>query len=33
MPATDLPGVGRVAKLTDPYGARFAVIRSEPQPG
>ncbi|MBR8638500.1 VOC family protein [Streptomyces tuirus] len=30
MPATDLPDVGRVAKLTDPYGARFAVIRSEP---
>jgi predicted enzyme related to lactoylglutathione lyase len=33
MPATDLPDVGRIAKLTDPYGARFAVIRSEPQPG
>ncbi|MFI6851260.1 VOC family protein [Streptomyces sp. NPDC050416] len=32
MPATDLPDVGRLAKLTDPYGARFAVIRSEPQP-
>ncbi|WP_435613006.1 VOC family protein [Streptomyces sp. bgisy159] len=31
MPATDLPGVGRVAKLADPYGARFAVIRPEPQ--
>ncbi|MET9759044.1 VOC family protein [Streptomyces sp. NPDC006372] len=30
MPATDLPDVGRVARLTDPYGARFAVIRSEP---
>ncbi|MFJ3669887.1 VOC family protein [Streptomyces sp. NPDC090106] len=29
LPATDLPGVGRVAKLADPYGARFAVIRSE----
>ncbi|WP_207755867.1 VOC family protein [Nonomuraea cypriaca] len=25
MPATDLPGVGRVAKFIDPYGARFAV--------
>ncbi|WP_086562198.1 VOC family protein [Streptomyces africanus] len=33
MPATDLPDVGRLAKLTDPYGARFAVVRSEPQPG
>ncbi|MFF7790551.1 VOC family protein [Streptomyces sp. NPDC007991] len=31
MPATDLPDVGRLAKLTDPYGARFAVVRSEPQ--
>ncbi|AZS83810.1 VOC family protein [Streptomyces griseoviridis] len=31
-PATDLPGVGRIAKLADPYGARFAVIRSE-RPG
>ncbi|MGW4536936.1 VOC family protein [Streptomyces chartreusis] len=30
MPATDLPDVGRIAKLTDPYGARFAVIRSAP---
>ncbi len=28
MPATEVPDVGRVAKLTDPYGARFAVIRS-----
>ncbi|WP_405727823.1 VOC family protein [Streptomyces sp. NBC_00028] len=28
MPPTDIPGVGRVARLTDPYGARFAVIRS-----
>jgi predicted enzyme related to lactoylglutathione lyase len=33
VPVTDLPDVGRVAKLTDPYGARFAVIRTEPQPG
>jgi predicted enzyme related to lactoylglutathione lyase len=28
MPATDLEGVGRMAKLADPYGARFAVIKS-----
>ena len=28
MPATDLPDVGRIAKLADPYGARFAVIKS-----
>ncbi|WP_073946327.1 VOC family protein [Streptomyces kebangsaanensis] len=28
--ATDVPGVGRVARLADPYGARFAVIRSAP---
>ncbi|PWI14118.1 hydroxylase [Streptomyces sp. Act143] len=33
MPATDIPGVGRVARLADPYGARFAVIRSEPTQG
>ncbi|MFF9407648.1 VOC family protein [Streptomyces anandii] len=26
--ATDIPGVGRIARLTDPSGARFAVIRS-----
>ena len=31
MPATDIEGVGRVARLTDPYGARFAVIKSAPQ--
>ncbi|MFE0515020.1 VOC family protein [Streptomyces sp. NPDC058964] len=31
MPATTMEGVGRMAKLTDPYGARFAVIRSESQ--
>ena len=30
MPATPVEGVGRIAKLTDPYGARFAVIRSAP---
>ncbi|MFI1538375.1 VOC family protein [Streptomyces anandii] len=28
MAATDIPGVGRIARLTDPSGARFAVIRS-----
>jgi predicted enzyme related to lactoylglutathione lyase len=33
MPATDVEGVGRVAKLTDPYGARFAVIKSAPREG
>ncbi|WP_416971266.1 VOC family protein [Streptomyces sp. 4F14] len=27
-PAVDLEGVGRFAKLADPYGARFAVITS-----
>jgi predicted enzyme related to lactoylglutathione lyase len=26
MPATDIEGVGRIAKLADPYGARFAVL-------
>ena len=30
MPATSVKGVGRVAKLADPSGARFAVIKSEP---
>ncbi|MHB9857805.1 VOC family protein [Streptomyces sp. YIM S03343] len=29
MPATSMEGVGRIARLTDPYGARFAVIKSE----
>ncbi|WP_328767289.1 VOC family protein [Streptomyces sp. NBC_00286] len=29
MPATSVEGVGRMAKLADPYGARFAVIKSE----
>ncbi|MFJ9955178.1 VOC family protein [Streptomyces avermitilis] len=33
MPATDLEGVGRLAKLADPYGARFAVIKSTPPQG
>lgn len=27
---TNLPGVGRIAKLTDPQGARFAVIKGDP---
>jgi len=31
MPATDVEGVGRMAKFADPYGARFAVIKSAPQ--
>lgn len=31
MPATDVEGVGRIARLADPYGARFAVIRSKAQ--
>jgi predicted enzyme related to lactoylglutathione lyase len=31
MPATSMAGVGRMAKLADPYGARFAVIKSESQ--
>ncbi|MFJ4835073.1 VOC family protein [Streptomyces sp. NPDC088747] len=31
MAATDVEGVGRVAKLADPYGARFAVIKSVPR--
>ncbi|WP_367319553.1 VOC family protein [Streptomyces sp. HUAS ZL42] len=31
MPATDIPDVGRIAKLADPYGARFAVIKSAPR--
>jgi uncharacterized protein len=30
MPGTEVPDVGRVAKLADPYGARFAVIKSAP---
>ncbi|MEU5483013.1 VOC family protein [Streptomyces mirabilis] len=33
MPATDLEGVGRMAKLADPYGARFAVIKSATREG
>lgn len=27
MEPTDLEGVGRIAKLTDPWGARFAVLK------
>jgi len=33
MPATDIEGVGRIARLTDPYGARFAVLKSAPRQG
>ncbi|QHA08195.1 VOC family protein [Streptomyces broussonetiae] len=33
MPATSMAGVGRMAQLTDPYGARFAVIHSASQKG
>ncbi|MER5875911.1 VOC family protein [Streptomyces sp. NPDC001910] len=33
MPVTDMEGVGRAARLTDPYGARFAVIKSAQQQG
>ncbi|MFC9932148.1 VOC family protein [Streptomyces sp. NPDC127190] len=33
VPATTMEGVGRMARLTDPYGARFAVIRSEQRQG
>lgn len=32
-PAATVPGVGRTARLADPYGARFAVIRPEPPAG
>ncbi|MFE3324408.1 VOC family protein [Streptomyces sp. NPDC059176] len=31
MVPTDLEDVGRIAKLADPYGARFAVIKSAAQ--
>ncbi|MEU1055665.1 VOC family protein [Streptomyces sp. NPDC005876] len=30
LPPTDVPGAGQLARLTDPYGARFAVLRPEP---
>ena len=29
QPAMDMPGVGRMATLTDPQGARFALITYE----
>ncbi|MEV7289949.1 VOC family protein [Streptomyces sp. NPDC093252] len=29
----DLPDVGRVARLADPFGARFALLRPEPRRG
>ncbi|OSP44923.1 MULTISPECIES: VOC family protein [unclassified Streptomyces] len=31
LPATSLAGVGRLARLEDPYGARFAVIEGDPR--
>ncbi|MFI9759409.1 VOC family protein [Streptomyces sp. NPDC051963] len=31
VPATDEAGVGRLAKIEDPYGARFGVIKTAPQ--
>ncbi|MEU9355359.1 VOC family protein [Streptomyces griseoloalbus] len=31
MPATSLAGVGRLARLEDPYGARFAVLKGDPR--
>ncbi|MFF9813299.1 VOC family protein [Streptomyces sp. NPDC014006] len=31
VPAMDVEGVGRMARLADPYGARFAVIKSAPR--
>ncbi|MGW3493455.1 VOC family protein [Streptomyces sp. NPDC001020] len=30
-PAADIEGVGRIARLVDPWGARFAVLRSAPR--
>ncbi|MEV5430460.1 VOC family protein [Streptomyces sp. NPDC052701] len=33
VPAADVPGAGRAARLADPFGARFAVIRSAPREG
>ncbi|MDI3406648.1 VOC family protein [Streptomyces cavernicola] len=33
MPPKDLQDVGRIAKLTDPFGARFAVMRPAPRQG
>ncbi|WP_137991807.1 VOC family protein [Streptomyces vilmorinianum] len=31
MPAADIPDVGRIAWLTDPFGAPFAVLKPAPQ--
>jgi predicted enzyme related to lactoylglutathione lyase len=31
MPAVDMEGVGRMAALTDPFGAAFSVIKSAPR--
>ncbi|MFJ3582158.1 VOC family protein [Streptomyces sp. NPDC090127] len=31
MPAADIPDVGRIAWLADPYGAPFAVLKPAPQ--
>ncbi|MDG9722515.1 VOC family protein [Streptomyces sp. DH41] len=31
MPPADIEGVGRLARLADPYGARFAVLRPMPR--
>ncbi|MFE3829917.1 VOC family protein [Streptomyces sp. NPDC059092] len=31
LPAADVPDVGRIAHLADPFGARFAVIRPAPR--
>ncbi len=33
IPATDIPGVGRLAHLADPFGARFAVLDPLPREG
>ncbi|MEU3829300.1 VOC family protein [Streptomyces sp. NPDC029080] len=33
MPPTTVPGVGRTARLADPFGARFAVLASEASAG
>lgn len=31
MPAADVPEVGRIAWLADPYGAVFAVLKPNPR--
>ncbi|MET9254790.1 VOC family protein [Streptomyces sp. NPDC003717] len=33
MPATDIPDVGRTARLADPYGAEFALLTPLPRRG